>query len=133
MSFRFSLEGFGHEEILLWWPWMILRKEMPKEIHLLLVGDAWGMEIKMECGSEGHTPLLGWMVEFDTNVNAWDPTEGNHVFAFCISKVQGEQDSHIFWTDIEEIQDNGWHEVNEKMTCFSFGRDISNNWMVFFS
>ena len=26
--------------------------------------------------------------------------------------LQGEQDSHIFWTDIGEIQDNGWHEVN---------------------
>ena len=58
----------------------------------------------MECGSEGHT-LLGWMVEFDTNVNAWDPAEGSRSCGTNLFS-QGEQDSHtIFWTDIylEEI------------------------------
>ena len=107
MSFRFSLEGFGHEGFAL----VALDDSAEGNAEgntLASGGGCLGYGDHMECGSEGHTPLLGWMVEFDTNVNTWDPTEGNHV-AFVL---QGEQDSHIFWTDIEEIQDNGWHEVN---------------------
>ena len=107
MSFRFSLEGFGHEGFAL----VALDDSAEGNAEgntIASGGGCLGYGDHMECGSEGHTPLLGWMVEFDTNVNAWDPAEGNHV-AFVL---QGEQDSHIFWTDIGEIQDNGWHEVN---------------------
>ena len=108
MSFRFSLEGFGHEGFAL----VALDDSAEGNAEgntLASGGGCLGYGDHMECGSEGHTPLLGWMVEFDTNVNAWDPTEGNHV-AFV--PLQGEQDSHIFWTDIDEIQDNGWHDMN---------------------
>ena len=107
MSFRFSLEGVGHDGFAL----VALDDSSEgnaEENTIASGGGCLGYGDHIECGAEGRPSLLGWMVEFDTNANSWDPTEGSHV-AFVI---QGQQDSHIFWSDIEDIQDNGWHDVH---------------------
>ena len=107
MSFRFSLEGEGHDGFALV-AFDDSSEGNDEENTIASGGGCLGYGDHIECGAEGNTPILGWMVEFDTNANSWDPTEGSHV-AFVI---QGQQDSHIFWSDIEGIQDNGWHDVH---------------------
>ena len=106
LSFRFSMEGSAHEGFAL----VALQDntENNDEPIILSAGEGClGYGSHVECGDDIGISLGGWMLEFDTKHDSWDPTQSDHV-AFVI---QGQQDSHVFWTEIDDIQNNGWHEV----------------------
>ena len=114
--FEFSLEGFGHEGFAL------------VALDDSAEGNAAGNTIASGGGCLGYGDHLN-VVQKETHLfwDGWLSLIPMSMLGIRQKEImlalflQGQQDSHIFWTDIEGIQDNGWHEV-----MFQFWTDISN-------